>query len=70
MNQRYPVYKKIRVPVPFCNVCKEMLVRYTTHFNFWECSCGKWEYAQAYGTFEVKQKKPKEVEQQPPSEKG
>lgn len=55
--KHYPIYKSVRVPLPFCNICKEMLTRSENSIYPWSCSCGKWEYSVAYGTFKVTGKK-------------
>lgn len=40
----YPVYKKVKMLMPHCSHCKEMLRGNGSIISPYECKCGVWEY--------------------------
>lgn len=48
MEERRPEYKRVKVMMPHCPVCKEQLRGDNSINRPWECSCGVWESANMF----------------------
>jgi hypothetical protein len=57
---RHPKYKKVKVLMPHCHICKEQLTGNNSIVSPWKCSCGTWKYNIV--TFEYDVAKEKEVD--------
>lgn len=43
MQDAYPKYRRVPVPMPHCPRCKEQLRGNNSMISPWECSCGVWK---------------------------
>jgi len=50
-NSRKIVYKKVKIPMPHCNVCGEMLGGNGSGFSPYRCKCGVWGYEHDWRDF-------------------
>ena len=43
LKPRQPTYKRVKMLMPHCPICKEQLKGNNSGISPWECSCGIWE---------------------------
>ncbi|QGH73348.1 MAG: zinc-ribbon protein [Siphoviridae sp. cttb18] len=57
LDPRQPVYKRVKMLMPHCPVCKEQLSGNNSMVSPYRCSCGEWEsdwFNGKVGNFKIK----------------
>lgn len=52
-----PVYKKVKVIMPHCEKCKNILRGNGSILNPYNCQCGKWRYDSETGEYQLDKSK-------------